>query len=262
MCIRFLLVLVAVGVVLTERSVHAQDYLRLRNGQLIECAILKQDTSSVFITTWNHRLDRQPPLQVFTREEVESITFIKPTSENARGLRLYRPHANGVEVGGGLAFQTWAESNLQRRHLMQVNLHGGYSVVRQLGIEFDGGVTIPFGGAADSVWQSREIGYQAAMNLIGTPVVWRGIVPFVLFGGGAALGVPVDNVVITSSTDVRSLVNVGVGFKTGANGIGIRMEWRHHFYTWTPDAVTETGVRVSEHSADASVVRATLFIYK
>jgi len=79
-------------------------------------------------------------------------------------------------------------------------------------------------------------------------------------GGGASIGVPLENVTLTNSNDIRTLVDFGVGVKWGGNGVGYGVEWRHHYYTWTPDQVVN-GVRVKAHAGDASVVRASLFIY-
>ncbi len=203
----------------------------------------------------------QPKLQVFTRDEVRTISFSKPTA-GASVARKYVRRANLFELGGGAAFQTWAESRLVRRSLVQFHLTGGYTIVPFLGLELDGAMTIPLGGAEDSVWQSYDIGYQVSMNIVGQPVEWKGLVPFALVGGGTALGVPVENVMLTSSTQARNLVNFGLGVKTGTDGVGFRLEWRHHFYTWTPDEVNAFGVRVREHSADMSAVRASLFIYR
>lgn len=237
----------------------AEDYVRLKDGRLIECAVIRQDTMAVFTTDWASRSLIQPPLQVYSREEVESIWFSKPGKfESSK----YKPHPNGWEVGGGLAWQTWAETEVVRRNLLILSVHGGYTVLKQLSFEIDGDFTFPMGGASDSIWDANATGYQTVMNVVAHPYSWRGFVPYVFFGGGAALGVPIDRTVLTSSTDVRNLLDLGVGLKWGSGGLGYKIEWRHHFYEWTPDALTSDSVRVPSQEADASVIRATLFIYR
>jgi hypothetical protein len=238
---------------------RATDWLRLRDGRVIPCAILSQDTLAVFTTDWNSRHLLQPPLQVFSRDEVESVWFTSPP--RVPGGR-YMPHTAGWEAGGAFAFQGWAETELVRRYLLLFSLHGGYTIMPQLSLELDADFTFPFGGRTDSLWRSYGTGYQTVMNVVAHPFVFRGVVPYALLGGGAALAIPVGNTIVTRSHDIRSLVDFGLGIKWGSAGLGYCLEWRHHFYEWTPDATDERGVRVPAQSADASVIRATLFIYR
>lgn len=237
----------------------ATDYVRLRDGRIITCAVLRQDTLAVFTTDWDSRHLLQPPLQVFGREEVESVWFTDPPRGPAG---RYIPHANGWEAGGGVAFQAWAETELARRYLLMLSVHGGYTVMPQLSLEVDADFSFPFGGRSDSLWRANGTGYQTVMNVVAHPFVFKGLVPYALFGGGAALAIPVGGAIVTRSKDIRNVLDFGIGVKWGSAGIGYRIEWRHHFYEWTPDAVDERGVRVPAQSADASVVRATLFIYR
>jgi len=202
-------------------------------------------------------------MQVYAREEVESVWFVSPTSLRVR--EPYVPHVSGLEAGGAIALQTWAETETARRHLLILSLHGGLTVIRQGGLELDGDFTLPLSGRSDPVWRKYEPCYQVVMNVIVHPFVLKnGMVPFILGGGGASVGVPVGDAILSSSTDIRNLVDVGFGLKWGSNGLGYRLEWRHHFYTWTPDETTslDSEVRASEQTADASVFRATLFIYR
>jgi hypothetical protein len=207
---------------------QAKHYLILKSGAEIECAILRQDTAVVVVTDWESRALMQPDLQVYSVREVESVWFQKPHTENFR-RRLFVPHTSGREVGGGFAFQQWAESTLKRRGLLMLSLHGGYSIVKELGMELDASFTLPTGGKTDSVWQSYDLGYQATMNVVAHPWVLGGFIPFALVGGGAAVGVPTGDVLITSSEDIRNLVVLGFGAKWGWNGLGFRAEARHHF---------------------------------
>jgi len=237
----------------------ATDYVRLTTGRVIACAVLRQDTVAVFTTDWDARHLLLPPLQVYGRDEVESVWFTEPPRGTAG---RYVPHAGGWEVGGSVAFQAWAETELSRRYLLMFSVHGGYTIMPQVSLELDGDFTFPLGGGSDSLWRANGTGYQTVMNVVAHPFVYKGFVPYALFGGGAALAVPVGDVVLTSSKDVRNLLDFGLGIKWGSAGVGYRIEWRHHFYEWTPDAVDERGLRVPAQSADASVVRATLFLYR
>jgi hypothetical protein len=237
----------------------ATDYVRLKTGRVIACAVLRQDTVAVFTTDWDSRHLRQPTLQVYGRDEVESVWFTAPPRGSAG---RYLPHTGGLEAGGSVSFQAWAETELSRRYLLMFSIHGGYTIMPQVSLELDGDFTFPFGGRSDSLWRANGTGYQTVMNVVAHPFVYKGVVPYALLGGGAALAVPVGDMVLTGSKDIRNLLDFGLGVKWGSGGVGYRIEWRHHFYQWTPDAVDERGLRVPAQSADASVVRATLFLYR
>lgn len=251
--------LVFILLIIFSLPVLAEDYIRLRDGQIIPCAILRQDTFVVYTTDWDLRHLNSPPLQVYTRDEIESIWFTPP--EAVRRIP-YVPRASRLEAGGSLGFQTWAESRLARRHLILFSLHGGLGITEFLGLELDGSFTFPMGGKPDSAWYSYDPGYQVVMNAVVQPVVWRGIVPFGFAGGGASVGIPANDLLLTASNDVRNVIDIGLGIKWGADGIGYRIEWRHNFYAWTPDAVDARGLRVREQTGDASAIRASLFIYR
>jgi hypothetical protein len=142
-----------------------------------------------------------------------------------------------------------------------VSFFGGFDITREFGLEAEGDVSIPFAQSADAVWKKYKTGYQVLMNAVFHPVVWHGLVPFAVLGGGASLGIPKENVLLTQSNDIRALFDFGLGVKWGSNGVGYGIEWRHHYYTWTPDkAIYE--VRAPAQSGDLSVVRATLFLYR
>jgi hypothetical protein len=237
------------------------DYLRLRNGQIVEGAVLRQDTAVVILTGWDNRNLPMPPLSVFTRDEVQSIWFVDPRLESSSHVE-YSPHVGTIEFGGSVLFQTWAESELIRRDLFLLGLQAGYAITHALGIDVSADFTIPLGGAADSVWHRFDPAFQFSMSVVAQPFRWRSFVPYALAGGGAALGTPVNGTILSASKDVRSLVNAGLGIKWGLDHVGVRAEWRHHYYAWTPDAVDERGLRVAEQSADASMIRVGLFYFR
>ncbi len=239
----------------------AKDYVRLRNGQLLEGAILRQDTAVVVLTDWESRHLLQPPLQVFAKEEIQSIWFVKPSENEAQRVH-FSPHMSGFELGGSFVFQSWAETHLDRRQLLQFSVDGGYTITPALGLELSGDFTVPFGGKHDSIWNAYDGAYHVLMNVVGHPFRWKGLVPFAVAGGGAAIGIPVGGVTLITSKDLRSLVDVGLGVKWGRDHVGIRGEVRHHFYTWTPDAVDENGVRVPEETADATMFKIGLFYFR
>jgi hypothetical protein len=266
------LLLLTVSLLVSAIPASSMDYVRLRNGKIIEGAILRQDTLSLFITDWDSRQMRQPPIQVFTREEVESVWFVEPKASVGES-RTYRPHSSGTELGGDLCFQTWAESGLpDRRYLLQTTLHGGYSITKALGIEADFDLSYPFGSKSDTTWHKLDAATQVSLNVVAHPFIWNDLVPYALLGGGAAQAIPMDHVMLISSTDTRAMVNIGLGVKWGKDGIGIRAEWRHSFYSWQPDKLVtgyrwvgadleEYQYRAEEQNADASVFKIGLFFY-
>ena len=237
------------------------DYLRLRNGQVVEGAILRQDTAVVIMTDWDKRHLPLPPLTVFTRDEVQSIWFVDPRLESGSHVE-YSPHVGTIELGGSVLFQTWAESELIRRHFFQLGFQGGYAITHALGFDVSAEFTVPLGGAADSAWHRNDPAYQFSMSVVAQPFRWKSVIPYALAGGGAALGTPVNGTIFGASKEVRSLINAGLGVKWGMDHVGLRAEWRHHFYAWTPDVADEQGLRVAEQTADASMVRIGLFYFR
>ena len=96
--------------VLIAVSAMAMDYVQLKTGRLIQGAILRQDTVAVYMTDWDSRSEQFPKLQVYARNEIQSIWFEKPVFENQMKF-YYRPSARRIEFGGGINFQTWETSS-------------------------------------------------------------------------------------------------------------------------------------------------------
>jgi hypothetical protein len=239
-------------------SAHSQDYIRLKDGQVIPCAVLRMDTSAVFATDWEYRGLAMPPLKVYARDEVQSVWLVEPLEVSAAKLP-YVPHSKGWEVGGSVAMQTWVEPGITRRFLVLASAQGSFTVAKQLSLEVDGDFAFPFVKKSDP-WRSSHNGYQFTFNVVGHPVRWHGFVPFALLGAGVATGIPMGDVLVppsnatSSSQPNRELLNAGIGIKWGEGGVGYRLEWRHSFYQWSSGPKNE--------SADASSIRASLFIYR
>jgi hypothetical protein len=262
------------GIVILSSALPAfsVDYLRLRNGKVIEGAILRQDTAVVVVTDWDSRADVQPQLQVFAHDEIESIWFSKPTL-TAKASTPYIPHGSGWEAGGNFSFQTWNESGFQaRRFLMQTTLLGCYSVTDKFGFEADIDLSVPFSAKSDSTWSKLNIGTQVSINFVAHPVAWKGMVPFVLVGAGTATSGSIDHLILSSEAEKRNLLDIGLGIKWGSDHLGFRAELRHNFYVWNPDKVVDAykwegaelvpySYRVGEQSSDASVIKIGLFYY-
>jgi hypothetical protein len=259
--------LLLIAGVLWAISASGMDYVELKNGKLIEGAILRQDTIAVFMTTWEMRAEQFPPLQVFARDEIKAIWFEKP-SFNRSSHSAYRPLSRQLELGGGMTFQTWQASNQDRRNLLQLSVFGGVSITPVLGLELDADLTYPFGDEDTPAWDNLDFSHQVSMNLLAHYPTKRKIVPYVLVGGGSAEGVPVAGVLLTDAAEIRSMVHAGLGFKYGFDGLGFRVELRHAYYIWeetrlelNPNNVDESLFRKLTLDADATVLRFTLFGY-
>ncbi len=236
----------------------AQDYLRLKNGQVARGAIVRTDSATVFMAEWEERHLPLPRLQVFTKKEIQSIWFQRPPQAEQKAM--YRPHERGYEFGGGIAFQSMKDEDFSRR-MLQLSLMGGYTVFPAIGIEGEGDFTFPHGEREDTTWNELQTGYHVAINVLVHPVELRGFIPFALIGGGTALAIPAGRTILTTNHDQRNLLNFGVGLKFGQGGIGCRLEYRYLLYSWTPDeAVNEQ--RVEPREAFCHLVRAGLFFYR
>lgn len=236
----------------------AQDFLRLKNGQIARGAIVRTDSATVFLADWEERHLPLPHLQVFTKKEIESIWFHRPPQVEQRAL--YRPHERGYEFGGGIAFQSMKDGDFSRQ-LLQLSLQGGYTIFPMIGIETEGDFTFPFGDRKDTTWYAFKSGYHVAVNILVHPVTLRGFVPFALIGGGTALAIPTDRTILTTNNDQRNLLNLGAGVKFGQGGIGCRVEYRYLLYEWTPDESIDEQ-RVASREAFCHLIRASLFFYR
>ncbi|MBI5058540.1 hypothetical protein HZB60_02025 [candidate division KSB1 bacterium] len=244
---------------LAPETVWAVDYVVLRDGRTVQGAILRLDSMSITMTDWEYRTLLQPPLQVYTKDEIRSIWYAQP-EQVVRQRILFRPRPKQIELAGGLAFQTTAGTDYDRESIGQVSVICGMSAARWFGFELDAIYTGPSGSSG------FQRGFQTLANLAVYPVTWRGIVPFAVAGGGAAIDVPFDRLVLTRSDDVGNVADIGVGAKAGANGIGARFEVRHHFYSWSVIRPVDPSdwlgpmhrVRVE---ADMTDIRLSLFAY-
>jgi len=236
----------------------AQDYLRLKNGQIARGAIVRTDSATVFMAEWEERHLPLPRLQVFTKKEIESIWFQRPPQIEQKAM--YRPHERGYEFGGGIAFQSMKDGDFSRR-MLQLSLLGGYTIFPTVGIETEGDFTLPHGEREDTTWHDLKSGYHVAVNILVHPVALRGFIPFALIGGGTALAIPAGHTILTTNNDQRNLLNFGVGLKFGQGGIGCRMEYRYLFYEWTPDESVDER-RAGGREAFCHLVRAGLFFYR
>ncbi len=247
----------------------AQDYLRLKNGKLIPGAIVRVDSTAVFMADWNERHQPLPRLQVYEKREIESIWFRPPPRFDIKGE--YRPRERAWEFGGGMTFQSVKQSDNSSRRMLQLSLLGGYTVLPFAGIEGEADFTFPNAAKSDSVWHPYKSAYQVSMNVLLHPVQIKGTTPFLLIGGGTALDIPLNHSILTASQEGRNLLNLGAGVKWGKDGLGFRLEYRYQFYSWTPDdyipIYDNGGNRIGERRVDAQeafchLVRLGLFFYR
>lgn len=248
---------------------HAEDYLQMKSGQVIKCAVLRQDTIAVYTTSWDLRSVAMPPIQVYERSEIESIWFSTPVTGKETRAKPYQRQANTIEGGGGIFAQTFAETYLKRSFVMTASLVGGYTVTRNFGLEAEADFTIPT-GKKGSRFRSLKMGSRAMVHGVVHPIDWKGIVPFVLVGGGGMVGTPTGAVQLTSDSDTRACFEVGAGIKWGRGGMGYRLDWRHTIYSWSAeigqvyyrDGVYTTDIRREYLEGNMSSIRASIFFYR
>lgn len=242
---------------------HAFDYVRLRNGRLIEGAVIRQDTSAVFVVPWEQRSLRQPDVQVFAHSEVESIWLGQKPARVA--VRKYIPRTGMFEVGGGLDMQTWASSLHERRYLLQFSGLVGTSITNYLATELVGNISAPFASAAGSSYDSLNFAYQLALHVLANVDINRAFIPFAFVGAGVGRDVPKAGVIESVTYDDRSLLEIGAGLKMGINGIGVRVELKHAYYHWNKKQLVGTfngeDLYTERQSEDATSLRVFLFTY-
>ncbi len=251
------------GIFTLGEAAIAADFVRLKSGRLIEGAVIRQDTIAVYLAPWDQRALRQPELQVFARDEVESIWLGGKPAKGVR--RKYTPRPGLVELGGGLGLQTWASTLHQRRHLIQFSTLVGTSISDYLGMELVGEMTAPFGKSADPGFDSLQFSYQLALHLVGTLKTKSPFTPFAYVGAGIGRDVSTAGVTLTKHADDRNLVEVGIGAKLGFGGVGLRTEIRHAYYEWNKTIYIGSSngrdYYTTRQSADATSMRVSLFTY-
>jgi hypothetical protein len=246
---------------------HAVDYVELKDGRQVAGAILRQDTIAVYMTEWNLRSEQFPPLQVFGRDEIRAIWFDDPGHAKETGIS-YRPQSKRFELGGGTVFQTWQQSDQDRRYVLQMSLFGGMSISPVFGLEVDADLTFPWGDENTPQWHDFDASHQVSMNVVAHLPWKHKIIPYVIAGGGSSEGVPIDGVLLTKSSKAHDMVHAGVGIKYGMDGLGFRLELRHSYYAWEeeqtqldPEDFNNVIIRRLNMDADATVLRATIFGY-
>lgn len=255
------------GLFVFSVQLYAMDYLDLKDGRRIAGAILRQDTTAVYMTDWEYRAERFPPLQVFGRDEIRAIWFDTPPLAGKK-TSYYRPRSGLMEIGGGSTFQTWQASDYDRRYLIQFSCFGAMGISKVLSVEADIDFTVPSGGGSDKEWKKLDFSHHVSMNIIASLPWQKRIIPYVLAGGGSSEGIPTGGVLLTESSDSHNLVQTGIGMKYGVNGMGFRLELRHSYYIWKedqlvldPDNYEETYIRRLRMDADATVLRLSIFSY-
>jgi hypothetical protein len=243
----FSFIIVCIGITFA----HAQNFVRLKDGQVIKCAVLRMDTSAVITTDWEYRGLAMPPLNVYARDEVQSVWFMEPSESLAIKIP-YVPHPEGWEAGGSFSLQTFLAPGAKRRLLGVVSGLGSFTLLKPMSLEVDADFTFPF-AAKNDPWSTYSMGYQISMSVVGHPFIWHGIVPFALAGAGASNAIPLGNLQLNAGGNMEML-NAGLGIKWGAGGVGYRIEWRHCYYLWS--------IGPKRESADASSIRASVFIYR
>jgi hypothetical protein len=246
---------------------HAMDYVELKDGRQIAGAILRQDTIAVYMTDWSLRGEQFPPLQVFGRDEIRAIWFDQPGRAKQTGV-FYKPQSKRTELGGGTTFQTWQASDQDRRFVLQVSVFGAMLISPVFGLEADADLTYPWGDENSPSWRDLDIAHQVSMNVVAH-LPWKyKIIPYIIAGGGSSEGIPINGVLLTSSSKVRNMVHAGIGMKYGADGLGIRLELRHSYYEWEeeqtqldPEDFNNVIIRKLKMDADATVLRFTIFGY-
>ena len=255
------------GLLLFTVNVFAMDYLDLKDGRRIAGAILRQDTTAVYMTDWEYRAERFPPLQVYGRDEIRAIWFEEPKQDRGKQT-YYKPRSGLIEFGGGSSFQTWQASDYDRRYLIQFSLYGGMSISPILGLEADADFTIPSGGGGDPEWSEYDFGHHVSISILANLPWNKRIIPYALVGGGTSEGIPTASLLLTESSDPHNMVHAGLGVKYGIDGLGFRVELRHSYYIWKedrleldPDNYNETILRRIRMDADATVLRVSIFGY-
>ncbi len=202
----------------------ALDTVLLKNGKVIQGAIIRLDSLSLIISPWEDRHALFPRGDVYTKDEVHTVTFdgtIPSFSSSVGEKELYI--GRGIwELSTGISFRSIDPEQGSSTTYLNIPIRAGYFLVRDLSAELEIMASQPKGG---------DMGYLATASALLHPKIklfnpapWmRG---FLLLGFGFGTGLPQGSTVLATDTDPLNIVQGGVGVKMGEERVALRLEYR------------------------------------
>jgi hypothetical protein len=202
----------------------ALDTVVLKNGKVIQGAIIRLDSLSLVISPWEDRNALFPRGDVYTKDEIRTVSFdatIPSISSLVGEKELYIGH--GVwELSTGISFRSVDPEEGSSTTYLNIPLRAGYFLARNLSAELEIMASQPKG---------QDMGYMATASALLhpkfkalNPTPWmRG---FLLLGFGFGTGLPQGSTIPATDTDPMNVIQGGAGVKVGEGRVGLRLEYR------------------------------------
>ncbi len=202
----------------------ALDTVVLKNGRVIQGAIIRLDSLSLIISPWEDRHALFPRGDVYTKDEVRTVTFdgTIPSISTLVGEKELYIGRGAWELSTGMSFRSIDPDQGSSTTYLNIPIRAGYFLTRDLSAELE---------IMASQSKGEDMGYLATAsallhprNKLLNPAPWmRG---FLLIGFGFGTGLPQGNTVAATDTDPLNIIQGGVGAKIGEGRVALRLEYR------------------------------------
>ncbi len=203
---------------------QALDTVVLNNGKVIQGAIIRLDSLSLIISPWEDRHVLFPRGDVYTKDEVRTITFdgTIPSLSSSIGEKELYIGRGAWELSTGISFRSIDPEHGSSTTYLNIPIRAGYFLIRNLSAELEIMASQPKG---------EDMGYLATVSALLhprfkllNPTPWmRG---FLLLGFGFGTGLPQGSTVPAADTDPLNIFQCGMGVKVGEGRVGLRLEYR------------------------------------
>jgi hypothetical protein len=216
--------ILAYAIVLFAHYALAMDTVVLKNGKVIKGAILKMDSVAVIIAPWEDRNVLFPRGDVYTKDEIQAITFDgkMPIFAPPAGEKSLLVHTGIWEMSLAASFRAVNPDQGDNYTQYSIPIRAGYFLARNISAEIE--LTV-------SQRENEDTGYLTTASILVHPKLkplksHQWLRPFILFGVGFGTGVPQGASVSADADNPLNIVQGGIGLKAGDGRIGLRLEYR------------------------------------
>ena len=213
------------AIALSCMKTWALDTIILKNGKVIQGAIIRMDSLAIIIAPWEDRDALYPRGDVYTKDEIQAITFDNAMSAS----RISLLEGNRLNVQRGVwelsmsaSYRSVNPDEGENYTYVNLPIRAGYFVARNISLEVEMMITQP---------ESGDMGYLLSASGLIHPMFQalnshRWLRPFVLVGWGFGTGVPLGTSVPSDTDNLLNLFQAGLGLKIGEGRVGLRAEYR------------------------------------
>jgi hypothetical protein len=214
-----------IAIIMSCSKSWALDTVVLKNGKVIQGAIIRMDSLAIIIAPWEDRNALYPRGDVYTKDEIQAITF--DTNVSVSLLTLLQNNRLNIQTGVwelsmSTSFQSVNPDEGENYSCLNIPIRAGYFVARNISLEVEMMITQPETGDMGYLISASGLIHPKIKALNSHP--W--IRPFLLMGWGFGTGVPLGDSVPSDTDNPLNLFQTGLGLKVGEGRVGLRIEYR------------------------------------